>query len=278
VVTNPMFLYSQKDLKSRDVALTFHVGLGLRVMARTQPPIDPSAQEIFKSVWRRWQQAAEALASAEEAEQFQAVGTHLRECLVSLSREIAQDLYDGLHGEEVGAQRPKASDFVAWAELLIQAVTPGESNQRLRRYLVSLVEPTWGYAQHLVHSKNSVRIDGEIALEAVSHLVSMLTAGVIRSVSETRRCKRCESYAMAGAHCRSCGWEDPGYQPPVRVARSAEELAADLATPHTLTSDIRIMTSDIRIIKTVDELLEPRRRSASQDKRKATQRRAKRSS
>jgi hypothetical protein len=46
VVTNPMFLYSQKDLRSQDVALTFHIGLALRVMARTQPPIDPTAREI----------------------------------------------------------------------------------------------------------------------------------------------------------------------------------------------------------------------------------------
>lgn len=270
VVTNPMNLYSQKDLKSRDVALTFHIGFALRVMARTQPPIDPAAQEIFKSVWRRWQQAAEALVSAEEAEQFQAVGTHLRECLISLSHEIAEDLYDGLHGE-VAADRPKASDFVAWAELLIETVTPGEANRRLRRYLEAMVEPTWGYAQHLVHSKNSVRIDGEIALEAVSHLISMFTAAVIRSISQTRRCKRCESYAMAGAHCRTCGWEDLEYVPPRGEPRSSEEIAADLATPHTF-------TSDIRILKTVDEFLEPSRRPTPCDRRKAPPRRGKPSS
>ena len=41
---------------------------------------------------------------------------------------------------------------------------------------------------------------------------------------------------MAGAQCRKCGWEDPDYVPPVLVPRSAEEIAADLATPHTLTS------------------------------------------
>ncbi len=97
VVTNPMNLYSQKDLKSRDVALTFHIGLALRVMARTQPPINPAAQDIFKSVWRRWQQGADALVSAEEAEQFQAVGVHLRECLVSLSHEL-KELHKGIHG------------------------------------------------------------------------------------------------------------------------------------------------------------------------------------
>jgi hypothetical protein len=253
VVTNPMFLYSQKDLRSQDVALTFHIGLALRVMARTQPPIDPTAREIFKSVWRRWEQAAEALASAEEAEEFQAVGTHLRESLVSLSHEIAEDLYDGLN-RQGDTHRPKQSDFVAWAGLLIHAVTPSDSNRRLRQYLIGLVEPTWGYVQHLIHSKNSVRIDGEIALEAVSHLISMLTAAVIRSLSQARRCKHCESYAMAGAQCRKCGWEDPDYVPPVLVPRSAEEIAADLATPHTLTSDVRIR-------KTVNELTEPRRRS-----------------
>jgi hypothetical protein len=155
---------------------------------------------------------------------------------------------------KVDTHRPKQSDFVAWAGLLIHAVTPSDSNRRLRQYLIGLVEPTWGYVQHLIHSKNSVRIDGEIALEAVSHLISMLTAAVIRSLSQARRCKHCESYAMAGAQCRKCGWEDPDYVPPVLVPRSAEEIAADLATPHTLTSDVRIR-------KTVNELTEPRRRS-----------------
>lgn len=255
VLTNPMNLYSQKDLKSRDVALTFHIGLALRVMARTQPPIEPAAQEIFKSVWRRWQQAADALVSAEEAEQFQAVGTHLRECLVSLSHEIADDLYEDLHGEMVG-DRPKASDFVAWAELLVHAVTPGQTNHRLRRYLLALVDPTWSYVQHLIHSKNSVRIDGQIALEAASHLISMLTAAVIRSIAQTSRCKRCESYAMASGQCRTCGWRDPEYVPSVPESGPADKIAVDLAQPHTLTSDARIM-------KTVDEFLEPRRPSPS---------------
>ncbi len=260
VLTNPMNLYSQKDLKSRDVALTFHIGLALRVMARTQPPIDPAAQEIFKSVWRRWQQAADALVSAEEAEQVQAVGTHLRECLVSLSHEIENDLYEDLHGEMVG-DRPKASDFVAWAELLVHAVTPGQTNHRLRRYLVALVEPTWSYVQHLIHSKNSTRIDGQIALEATSHLISMLTVAVIRSVARTSRCKRCESYAMASGQCRTCGWRDPEYVPLVPVPRSADEIALDLAQPHTLTSDARIM-------KTIDEFLEPHRPSTSRGRTK----------
>jgi hypothetical protein len=255
VITNPMFLYSQRDLKSRDVALTFHLGLALRVMARTQPPIEPAAQDIFKAVWRRWQRAADALGSAEEAEHFQAVGTHLRECLVSLSHEIADQLYEGLGGP-TPAPVPKASDFVAWAELLVRHVTPGPSNSRLRRYLLALVGPTWDYAQHLIHSKNSVRIDGEIALEAASHLISMLTAATIRSVSTTSRCRRCDSYAMGSGQCRVCGWHDPSYKPVVVERRTDEELAADLATPHTPTSDIRIM-------KTVDDFLGPQRRRRS---------------
>ncbi len=90
MVTNPTNLYPQADFKSRDVVLTFHVGLAMRVMTRDHVPM-PKAQELFVAVWRRWEQAAEALAGAEEAEHFQAAGTHLQECLISFAHAIQTD-------------------------------------------------------------------------------------------------------------------------------------------------------------------------------------------
>src|SRR3990167_529470 len=91
VVTNPTNFYSQADFKSRDVVLTFHVGLAVRLLNRDRVPLSDPAAAMFASVWRRWERAASALASAEEAEDFQAVGTHLREGLISLAREIEDD-------------------------------------------------------------------------------------------------------------------------------------------------------------------------------------------
>src|SRR5580698_4416786 len=61
VITSPTFLYSQEDFKSRDVALTFHVGLALRISFRQdrQVPVEPEAAYLLPGSWRRWEQAYE---------------------------------------------------------------------------------------------------------------------------------------------------------------------------------------------------------------------------
>jgi hypothetical protein len=53
VVTNPTNLYTQQDFKSKDVVLTFHIGLAMRVANRYSVPITPSAEEILSGPWRR---------------------------------------------------------------------------------------------------------------------------------------------------------------------------------------------------------------------------------
>src|SRR6266508_4622009 len=62
VVTEPTNLYSQDDFKSRDVVLTFHVGLALRLeyAREREVPVAPGSAELLPGSWRRWQQASEA--------------------------------------------------------------------------------------------------------------------------------------------------------------------------------------------------------------------------
>lgn len=108
VVTNPTNLYSQQDFKSRDVVLTFHLGLALRLeyAREREVPVAPGSAELLPGSWRRWQQAFETYDSGDEAETFQAVGVRLRECLVSLLGETTS--------EELvpeGTQPPKRADF-----------------------------------------------------------------------------------------------------------------------------------------------------------------------
>jgi hypothetical protein len=76
VVTNPTNLYSQQDFKSRDVVLTFHIGLALRqeYAQEREVPVSRGSAELLAGSWRRWQQAFEAYESGDEAETFQAVG------------------------------------------------------------------------------------------------------------------------------------------------------------------------------------------------------------
>ena len=54
-------------------------------MARFRGTPDNAQKARLTPVWRRWEQAAETLEMAEEAEDFQAVGVKCRECLIQPS-------------------------------------------------------------------------------------------------------------------------------------------------------------------------------------------------
>lgn len=132
VLTSPTNLYSQADFKSRDVVLTFHVGLTLRMsyMQDREMPVAPTQAEMLPGSWRRWQQAFDVYDGGDEAATFQAVGMHLRECLLSFIDETrADDLVPR------GSQRPKDADFRGWVELLANSLAAGESVAKLRSYL-----------------------------------------------------------------------------------------------------------------------------------------------
>lgn len=66
VVTNPTNLYDQADFKSRDVVLTFHIGLMMRVeyAQEREVPVGPGAAALLPGSWRRWEQAFEPTTAA----------------------------------------------------------------------------------------------------------------------------------------------------------------------------------------------------------------------
>lgn len=234
-VTNPLNLYSQDDFKSRDVVLTFHVGLALRLsyLNDRRVPLAPSAAELLPGSWRRWQQACDAYDIGDEAENFQAVGMHLRECLVSF---VGETRSDGLVPE--GTEPPKAADVVGWCELLADRLAAGNSAAKLRSYLKTLARETWQYVNWLTHAKSAIRIDAEIGLKAVEHLLGTFTAARLRVDRVPSRCAECDSYEVVGGVCRHCGWSDPDYHPHQVPALTDEEIAERLAQPCTPSSDI----------------------------------------
>jgi hypothetical protein len=240
-VTNPLNAYSQEDFKSRDVVLTFHVGLALRIATRNEVPITDEAAVLLPGAWRRWEDAVEALPTAREAEDFQAVGMRLRECLVSFVSEVAnEDLVPQ------GSSPPKGADVVGWTNLLANELARGSSAERLRSYLKKLTRETWDYVNWLTHAKNAASDDAEIGVAAVSHFLATVTAARLRwSHQGHSRCEACGSYSMAGGHCQRCGWLDHEYEPRVLERPSEQELAARLAEPCTPSSDIStLMTVD----------------------------------
>ena len=235
VVTNPTNLYDQADFKSRDVVLTFHIGLMLRVeyAQEREVPVTSDAAVLLPGSWRRWQQAFDAFDSGDEAEAFQSVGVRLRECLVSFVGETRDD-----NLVPSGQTAPKAADFKGWTELLANGLAPGDSSARLRSYLKKLAAETWQYVNWLTHAKNAMRMDAEIALKQVEYLLGIFTAAMLRLAHAPTRCETCESYEVVAGTCRHCGGDDPSYEPPTPRERSVEERERRLAEPCTLTSDI----------------------------------------
>jgi hypothetical protein len=240
VVTNPTNFYNQADFKSRDVVLTFHVGLMLRVQYAQERdvPVAPDVAELLPGAWRRWQQAFDAYESGDEAEAFQSVGVRLRECLVSF---VGATRHDDLVPE--GQVPPKASDFKGWTDLLANRLAGGESAARLRSYLKKLAIETWEYANWLTHAKNAIRMDAEIGLKAVEHLLGTFTAARLRLGRAPKRCGACDSYEVVAGVCRHCEWADPSYVLPEVHDWSEEERARRLEQPCTPSSDISTFIS-----------------------------------
>jgi hypothetical protein len=246
VLTEPTFLYDQKDFKSQDVVVSFHVGLMLRValQEKRRVPVAPGPATLLPGSWRRWQQAFEAYdAGGDEAETYQSVGVRLRECLVSFADETRVD-------ELVpdGTTRPKDADFKGWTDLLANHLAAGESNARLRSYLKKIAVETWEYVNWLTHAKNATRLDAEIGMKAVEHLLGTFTAARMRLTGTNTRCGKCQSYRVVAGTCHQCGWTDPDYEPEQLVPPTAEEIAERLAEPCTPSSDISTFVSPDDVI------------------------------
>jgi hypothetical protein len=234
VITPMMNFYTQRDFKSADVVLTFHVGMVGRIMSRDQAPLAPELKDAFSEPWRKWEDAVETMRVAQEAEDFQAVGMRLREAYVSMLKMVADD---ELVPE--GVDSPQAAN-AEWLNLLADRIAGGSSNARLRAYLKSVGKETWQHVSWLTHATNATRFDAEIAVANISHLISVFTVALLRAQrGAPKRCAECGSYRVGSGTCSRCGWVDESYvAPEPRPEPSPEELAERLATPHTLSSDI----------------------------------------
>ena len=238
-VSCPLNFYSQEDFKSRDVVLTFHIGLMARLFARVGVPLTDNAAALLPTAWRLWEQAVEAMTTSREAEDFQAVGVRLRECLVSFAAEVADaDLVPE------GTETPKKADVVGWSNLLADRLASGPSSEKVRSYVKKLSSVTWDYVNKLTHAKNAESYDAEIGAAAVSHFLSTVTAVRMRwAAGKEQRCATCGSYRVEAGSCMRCGWCDPDYVSPAPRDINEEELAARLGGPCVPSSDISTFIS-----------------------------------
>ena len=238
-ISNSLNYYSQEDFTSRDVALTFHVGLMVRIASREDVPITEESAALLPRAWRLWEQAVESLDGGREAEDFQAVGVRLREAMVTYAGEVADP---ALIPE--GGAAPKAADVVGWTNLVIADQAEGPSSKQLRSYATKLTRETWDYVNWLTHAKNAIAYDAHIGVAVVSHFLSMITAICLRTATGARsRCESCGSYRLVAGACMRCGWHDPDYVAPTSRQLTEEELAARLEQPCVPSSDISTFMS-----------------------------------
>jgi hypothetical protein len=215
VITGPTNLYSQKDFPSVDYTMSFHIGLMMRVLARSKHVSRDEQEDLLAPAWRRLSQAGEALNKADEAEEFQSVGMRCREALLALVRGIARDSM-----VPQGATRPQSGNFIEWSDLIANAIASGSSAERIRGHLKSIAESTWHLVQWLTHSSNAVRFDGRMAVDATEATITAFGAAVTRlERGAPDRCPNCTSYRIASVYtpeleidppyvsfCEACGW------------------------------------------------------------------------
>jgi hypothetical protein len=207
VVTNPTNLYSQKQFPNMDLALTFHLGLCLRVLNGERRSLPDYPVEPLAPAFRTISEAEEALSSAEETEDYQALGVRCREALLSLVH--AAQAWISLPEDQ---ERPKKSDFRAWLEVCANSMLPGPSHQERRGLLKAAGENAWKFTNWLTHAKDSHHLDAEAAIALIR---------TIRGVPD--RCPACGSQRISperGVHtsepettherpvCDKCGWTD----------------------------------------------------------------------
>lgn len=220
VITGPTNLYSQALFPSLDYTLSFHIGLMARVSTAHKGTEDDRLADRMAAAFRRWEQAAEALDQSTESEEVQAVGMRCREGLLAFIRSASSPSMVP-NGEE----RPQASNFIRWSELIAETVAQGSENERIRGYLKGLAKESWQLLGWLTHAANATRGDGMIALNATHATLEAFGAALLRHERQTPdRCGRCGSLKLIvlyrpelqvdGAVCQSCGWEKlPAEQP-----------------------------------------------------------------
>ena len=188
VITNLTNLYSQRHFRSLDYTLSFHIGLMMRLRSRPDGARSDEPSP-FDDVFRRQEQAKERYDAAVEAEDYQAVGMYLRECLLSLAAALRRRVDVAGLGEP-----PQDANFVGWSALLMDKLCGGGGNKELRQYLKGVSKDTWQLVNWLTHDQSANKTAASIAVHGcdtvVGHFVQMLER---ERTDRTERCPVCSS-------------------------------------------------------------------------------------
>ncbi|MBS0541730.1 MAG: gamma-glutamylcyclotransferase [Proteobacteria bacterium] len=238
VITGGTNLYSQEQFPNMDLALTFHIGLILRIPRTQEQQVNDRLVLPFGPVFEKTEEAGNAVTQAHSLADYQAVGVRCREALLELIG-VAQDA-------AIWTQTPpQRANFRAWSEIICNDLLPGDTNKERRGVLKGALDSAWTFSNWLTHSKSATWIDADTAHTLIQHAIEMATSLILRGLRGVPvECPECgsphlgpeqgENTAVPGVlwerpRCADCGWAGrpvpifvPGNTQPI-ITREGEE-------------------------------------------------------
>jgi hypothetical protein len=187
VITGGTNLYSQEQFPNMDLALTFHIGLILRIPRTEEQQEDDLRILPFGLVFEKMEESGTAVTQAQNLADYQAVGVRCREALLELIG-VAQDA-------AVWTDKPpQRANFRAWMEIICNDLLPGDTNKERRGALKGALESAWTFSNWLTHSKSATWIDAEMAHSLIQHAIGMATSLILRGLRGVpEECPNCGS-------------------------------------------------------------------------------------
>ncbi len=168
VITNPTNLYSQEQFPNMDYAVTFHMGLMLRMPRSERPAIMEAQVEPFTKSFEAVSACHDALGQAHKVSDFQTVGVRCREALLSFVAIAKVAIPWVKEGDP-----PKGADFKAWIEHVCSVVLAGETNKYRRQLLKAQADAAWTFVNWLTHTSSSNWHDAEAGVQATEATISL---------------------------------------------------------------------------------------------------------
>lgn len=216
VITNPTNLYSQEQFPNMDYAMTFHLGLCLRIPRTEEQQQTDVVIKPFIETLNQVGKLSDALSQSQSVDDYQSVGVRCRESLLSFVG-AAQDC-----AKWVAEEEPKRADFRAWTEIICNVILGGGEQKERRHLLKMLFVECWTFSNWLTHSKNTSWHDAEMAKTMVEAAISMGVNTIMRYIRHVPdACPKCSSpeffpeslvsedapdVLLERPVCGNCGW------------------------------------------------------------------------